>query len=70
MKNPIRVAAALAALGLAAPALPCGLMQHEAEAVTPAPVVSQSPSTQEKAQPQKVVKKKAAAQKKTTVAKG
>jgi hypothetical protein len=68
-----RAAAAVAALAVAAPALPCGLMQHEAAGATPSPAVAETPRTDVQAQPQKAEKtaKKAVkqAKKTTTVAK-
>ncbi len=67
--NLTRIAAVLVALAVAAPALPCGLMQHEAAGTTPAPAVAETPAPEVKAQPQpavKTVKKTVKQAKKTT----
>ncbi len=79
MTNLTRIAAAIAALAVAAPALPCGLMQHEAASTTPQPAVAETakPEAQpQSTQPQKAEprqarpeKKLARAEKRPTVAK-
>ncbi len=70
MKILTRLAMVVAALAVAAPALPCGLMQHSADASTPTPTVAQDQKAQkagDKGQA-KAAAKAPAAQKKTTVA--
>ncbi len=68
MKNLTRVAAVLAVLGVAAPALPCGLMHQSADASTPAPTVAQGQKAGDKVQAKAAARKAPAAQKKATVA--
>lgn len=52
MRNLIRLAAAVAALAVAAPALPCGLMKETtAEGKDQQPVVAQVPKAEQKATP-------------------
>lgn len=68
MKILTRLAMAVAALAVAAPALPCGLMQHSADASTPTPTVAQGQKAGDKVQAKATAKTAPAAQKKTTVA--
>jgi hypothetical protein len=51
MRNLIRLAAAVAALAVAAPALPCGLMQETSAGKDQQPVVAQAPKPEQKATP-------------------
>lgn len=70
MKNLTRIAAALIALAVAVPALPCGLMHESTTTTTSAsPAATPAPQAQAKAQPQKVAKKTADAKKAPAVAK-
>lgn len=70
MKNRIRIAAALGALAVASPALPCGLHQTTADAKGNAPAVAKARESVKKVAPsQQVAARAAEAGKKATVAK-